>query len=394
MDYIICHYDEIGLKGKNRKFFEEKLISNIKKSLPERSFSSVKRISGRIIIKLTGEEQKKEDIISDNLRHVFGIAYFSFAASCRQDISVIESKALDMLRGRKFKSFRISTQRSNKDFPLTSQQINAKVGETVIKKLKKEVSLEKPDLNLFIEIAEDYAFLYLQRIEGLRGLPVTASGRAVALISGGIDSPVASFLAMKRGIKVIFIHFHAYPYTSRASIEKVKEMVSLLSRYQFGAKLYLIPFSDIQKEIMLSTKAKLRVILYRRFMIRIAQAIAAKERVQALITGESVGQVASQTLENIRAIDDTAALPVLRPLICQDKDEIIRKAKEIHTFEISILPHEDCCVRFLPSRPETKANLKEVENEEEKLDASGMIEAALKGGSVLSLDYKSRAKTL
>ncbi len=390
MQYIICHYGEIGLKGKNRKFFEEKLMSNIRMSLPEGSFSLIKRISGRIIVKLTGNGQKKETKISDSLQKVFGITYFSFAVSCRQEIPAMEKEAVKMVRGRKFKSFRISAQRSNKDFPLTSQQINSRVGESVVKALKKEVDLENPDLTLFLEIVEDYAFLYLQRIEGLRGLPVTVSGKAVALISGGIDSPVAAFLAMKRGIKVIFVHFHAHPYTSKDSIEKVKRMVSMLSQYQFGAKLYLVPFADIQKQVMLNTEAKLRVLIYRRFMLRIAQEIAAREKAQVFITGESVGQVASQTLENIRVVEGAVELPILRPLICQDKEEIIRKAKEINTFEISILPHEDCCVRFLPKHPETRANPEEVEKEEEKLDINGMIEAALKGTSMLFIDYNNQ----
>ena len=378
MEYVICHYSEIALKGKNRRFFEERLVENIKRVLKPAQFTFIKRISGRIIIKLTQEGAKKEKEVSRALKNIFGIANFSFAISSSQRIKEIQENAFSLLKDRKFKTFRISAKRSQKDFLLNSQQINEKVGKYILQKKKAKVDLEKPDINCFIEIVEKYAFLYTKKIKGLSGLPVGVSGKALSLLSGGIDSPVASFFGMKRGIKIIFVHFHAHPYTSEASIEKVKKIAGILNKYQGKSKLYLIPFGEIQKEILLKTIPKLRVILYRRFMFKISQEIAVKEKAGAIITGESVGQVASQTLENIRAIEEAVSLPVLRPLITHDKEEIINKAKEINAYSISILPDEDCCSRFLPAHPATKANLEEVKKEEEKLNTNKLIKEAIR----------------
>jgi thiamine biosynthesis protein ThiI len=399
MNYTICHYSEIGLKGKNRKFFEEKLIENIKKlTLKIDDFEFVKRISGRIIVKLTKKGIKREKEIGDSLKNIFGVAYFAFAVSCLQRIINIQEKALELLapyrnevsgmglKTKKFKTFRIFTQRSKKEFPLNSQEINEKVGEYVLERLKaKKVKLENPDIACFIEIVEKYSFLYLERIKGLGGLPVGVSGKAVVLLSGGIDSPVAAFFAMKRGIKVIFLHFHAYPYTSAASIEKVKKLTKILRKYQGNSRLYLVPFGDIQKEILLRITPKLRVIFYRRLMFKIAQEIAKKENALGIFTGESVGQVASQTLENIRAIEEAVNLPVYRPLISWDKEEIIRKAREIDTFDISILPDEDCCSRFVPAHPETKAKLEEIKEAEKRLNVQKMIKTATDKSSIIKI---------
>lgn len=382
MNYIICHYNEIGLKGKNRKFFEEKLIENIKKVLPKNSFLFVKRISGRIIIELSEFGQKQEEEIKKGLKNIFGLSHFSPAVLCEQNIETIKKKAFELLKDKKFKSFRITAQRSKKEFALTSGQINEKVGEFIIEKLNKKVKLENPDATCFIEIVEKYAFLYAEKIKGPGGLPIGSGGKAIALISGGIDSPVASFYIMKRGVRIIFLHFHSEPYTEKASIEKVRRMIGVLNKFQFGSKLYSVPFSAIQKEILLKTPAKLRVILYRRFMFRIARKIAEKEKAKAIITGESVGQVASQTLENIRVIEESMDLPVLRPLIGFDKEEIIKKAREIGTFEISILPHQDCCSLFVPKHPETKAKLRDVLKAEEKLETEKIIGETVKTISV------------
>jgi len=445
MDYIICHYSEIGLKGKNRKFFEEKLVENIKRVLKPASFEFVKRISGRIIVKLSkkgigGEEGEKG--MKRNLKKVFGIAYFAFATSVPQKIKNIQENALKILEdpeyhksfgfgygaSKKFKTFRIFTQRSKKEFHLTSQQVNENVGWYILKKLKMKnpgttnspnlstgqalktsnrddlqysprtirvkrglvrgeklkirVDLEDPDVTCFIEVVEKYAFLYLEKIKGQGGLPVSVSGKAVVLLSGGIDSPVAAFFAIKRGVRVIFLHFHAYPFVSRASIEKAEKIVKILRDFQGESRIYVIPFADIQKEILMKTPAKLRMILYRRFMLRIAEDIAKKENALGVFTGESIGQVASQTLENIKVIEEAARLPVFRPLISQDKEEIIKKAREIGTFNVSILPHQDCCTRFLPSHPATRAKLEDIKKAEKKLNTARLIKTAVKNSSV------------
>jgi thiamine biosynthesis protein ThiI len=410
MAYIICHYGEIGLKGKNRKFFEEKLIENIKKALPRDYFSFIERISGRILIGLTEKAGGKEEEISGALKNVFGLVNFAFAKSCRPEIEEIKKEAFEILRDKKFQTFKIATQRSEKRFPLTSQAVNERVGEYILKKSKInlrpelrsrenqkskiKVDLEKPDVICFIEIvdsirprpfsekgvangARKYVFLYLEKIPGPGGLPVTTGGKAVALLSGGIDSPVAAYFVMKRGVKIIFLHFHAYPFTKKTSIEKVKKIVEIFKKYQFSSRLYLVPFADLQKEMVLRGPAKLRMILYRRTMLKIAEEIARKEGATALVTGESIGQVASQTLENIKVIDETVDLPVFRPLIGFDKEEIIKKAKEIDTFNISILPHEDCCSRFLPKHPETRANLEDVKKAEKKIPLKVLVRKAI-----------------
>lgn len=385
MEYVICHYHEIGLKGKNRKFFEEKLVLNIKKSLRSDFFEFVKRISGRVIVKLTKEGSQNLKEIEQSLKNVFGLAYFGFAKMSDQNIKAIKEEVRELMKDKDFKTFKITTERSKKEFYLTSQQVNEKVGEYIVKNLNKKVNLKNPDLTCFIEIVEKYAFLYLEKIKGLGGLPVDTGGRAIALLSGGIDSPVAAFYLMKRGVKIIFVHFHAFPYTSRASIEKAENLVKTLNKYQFNSRLYLIPFAEIQKEILLKTPAKLRVVLYRRFMLRIAQEIAKREKALAIVTGESVGQVASQTLENIRVIEEVTDLPVLRPLIGQDKQEIINQAKAINTFDISILPHQDCCSRFLPLHPATKVKIEEIRKAESKLDCQKLVQKAVVDAQVKKL---------
>jgi thiamine biosynthesis protein ThiI len=381
MNYIICHYSEIGLKGKNRAFFEKQLIENLKKALPKESFDLIKKISGRIIIKLKDKDIKKAEI-KQSLQNVFGLAYFAFGLSCPQEIEAIKKEVLNLLKKENFKTFKISTKRSKKDFPLNSVQINQIVGEEIVKKLKKKVRLTNPDITCFIEIVDKFAFLYLEKIEGPKGLPVGTGGKAIALLSGGIDSPVAAFFILKRGVKIVFVHFHTFPYTSKASIEKAQKIVEALNKYQFSSRLYLVPFAKIQEEIVFKTREKLRVVLYRRMMLRIARALAKKEKALALVTGESIGQVASQTLENIRVIEKAGDLPILRPLIGLDKEEIIKTAKKIKTFDISILPHQDCCLRFVPTHPETKAKLKEVLLEEKKLKIQKLIKSALKNTEI------------
>ena len=387
MEYIICHYHEIALKGNNRGFFERKLAENIKNFLPKESFDFVKNISGRIIIKLNQEGKGKKEKIENILKNICGIVHFSFADNCKQDLKIIKKKSIDFLKKEKFKTFRVSTKRSNKKFKLNSQQINEEIGAFIVQKLNKKVNLKNYDLNLFIEIVQDYSFLYLDKVKGRGGLPVGVSGKGLVLISGGIDSPVAAFLAMKRGIKISLIHFHSFPYTDKESIEKVKMIIQILNKFQFRLKLYLCPFADVQKEILLNIPAKLRIIFYKRMMLRIAEKVGENEKIETLITGESVGQVASQTLENIKVIQSVSDKLILRPLICQDKREIIEKAKDIGTFDTSILPHQDCCTRFVPRHPATKARLKNVENTEQKLDIKKLVKKSIQGMETFNFKF-------
>ena len=387
MNYIVCHYAEIGIKGKNRKFFEEKLVNNIKAALNIQipgSWEFVKRISGRILIKLTDKNQQ-----SDVLKNIFGIAYFAFAVSTKNEIEKIQETALTLVKNKKFKTFRVSAKRSNKKFSLSSQEINEKVGESVVNNLKKKVDLKNPEITIFIEITENNAFLYLEKIKGPGGLPANSSGKGILLLSGGIDSPVAAYFVQKRGVGTIYLHFHSYPFTSKNSIEKAKDLVKILNKFsptekQQKSKLILIPFAEIQKKIVSSRiDEKIRVVLYRRFMLRIAEKIAETEKASALITGESIGQVASQTLENIKVIEEAIKIPILRPLCGFDKEEIIAKAREIGTFETSIIPCDDTCSLFAPKSPKTKANLKIVKSSEKKLSVKNLIAKAIRESEIV-----------
>jgi thiamine biosynthesis protein ThiI len=410
-DHILIHYGEIALKGKNRNYFESRLVQNIKNQLeafaPE-SFENacphtktqtiqarnkkiasqlhqndfgvgVKNIFGGIIIKLNKNGVKNKLKIEDALMHTFGIANFSFSVSVSQDIETLKKVCWDLVSGEKFKTFCIRTQRSNKQFEFTSQQINEEVGGYIYEKFdrKKSVNLKNPDCECFIYIINKLALVSMRKIQGLGGMPVGTGGKAMIMMSGGFDSPVAAWFLLKRGVTTQFAHFHSIPYTSQASIEKVANLISVLKKFGSSGIMYSIPFADVQKEIMTKTPAPLRVILYRRFMIRIAEALAKREKALALVTGDSIGQVASQTLENISAVNETATLPVFRPLIGMDKEEIMQKAKQIGTYDISKLPHDDCCTRLMPKSPETRAKLKAVLEAEKNLDVEKIIQETL-----------------
>ena len=364
----VCHYGEIALKGKNRKFFERKLVSNIREIVED---SKVLSPRGRIVV--FSEDENLEEKISK----VSGIDYFFLLTVVSSSDKEIKEKAVSLIKQKEFNTFRVTVKRSDKSFPIPSMEFSSIVGGEIAKETGKKVDLSSPDITCFIEINKKESYIYFDKIKGLGGLPVNSSGKAVCLISGGIDSPVASFLMMKRGLKSVFVHFHAYPSTSKESICKVEKIIKILSSYQGESVLYLVPFDEIQKEIMINTKDSLRILLYRRFMMRIAEEIGRKEGAKAITTGESLGQVASQTIENIFITGSVVNLPIFRPLIGKNKEEIISQAKKIKTYDISILKEEDCCVRFLPKNPETVGKIKEIEKEEELLDKDKMIEGVL-----------------
>ncbi|MFC1623372.1 tRNA uracil 4-sulfurtransferase ThiI, partial [Patescibacteria group bacterium] len=339
-------------------------------------FEWVKKISGRILVKVSDDKESTE-IATRILSRTPGIANFSFAKESSQDLETLKKDCWEMIQGEEFETFRITTQRSNKNFPMTSEEINREVGAYVFERAAKPAKMKGADLECFIEIANDWALIYTEKIQGIGGLPVGSGGKALTMLSGGIDSPVAAYYGVKRGVKMDFVHFHSIPYTSPASNEKVRELAASLLQFQANAKIFMVPFAKIQQEIVMNTPEKLRVVLYRRMMMRIAERLAENNKYLALYSGESVGQVASQTLENIKATEEAVTIPILRPLIGFNKDEIIEVAQKIGTFETSILPHEDCCTRFIPKHPETKAKLEDVKKAEENLDIESMIKSAL-----------------
>ena len=373
---FIVHYGEVGLKGRNRSFFENRLVRNIKQVLEDTEYVNVHRIYGRILVTLGAQSDIPE--IQRRLHKVMGIAHFELCRVTEQNMEAIKNGALEWIQGREFHTLKVETKRANKRFPLTSPEISAEVGGYLLKHTGAKADMHRPDLVCWIEIVEESAYIYVEKIRGIGGLPVGVSGKVLVMLSGGIDSPVAAWRMMKRGAKAIFIHFYSYPYTDKASLEKAAELVEILAKSNYRTQVYFVPFAEIQREIVTKTPAPFRVILYRRMMVRIAERIAEREAALALITGESLGQVASQTLANLKVIEDAAGLPILRPLIGDDKEEIINLARQIGTFDVSTLPHQDCCSLFVPDHPATNAAIEDVQAAEDALEVDALVEQALK----------------
>jgi thiamine biosynthesis protein ThiI len=376
---ILVHYHEINLKGKNRGWFEVHLQRNIVSVLKGLPHENIQRFAGRLLIGLLPESPVEE--ITHRLKMVFGVANLVVSREVPAEIEAIENGLAELVSARSFRSFKIDARRGTKDFPLNSQQLNVRLGASVQKITNAAVRMEDPDAVFFVEIAGRRAFLYSAKIPGAGGLPSGTGGRVLCLLSGGIDSPVASFRLMRRGCRVLHIHFHSFPHTTAESLEKVRRILQILSRYQLESPLYLVPFAELQKEIVAYAPPPLRVVLYRRFMLRIAEAVAVTEKAAALVTGDSLGQVASQTLENIRTVSAAASLPVFRPLIGDDKEDIMRIARAIGTYEISIQADQDCCSLFVPKHPETMSSLEQAERAEEGLDVARLIQSALSAAS-------------
>ena len=381
MKHILIHYQEIALKGKNRYFFVKKLLDNLKKATEGLGVKDAREVNSRIIMELSSDAQERK--LRDRVSKVFGIANFSFVHRVSNNIDVLEEAVLADVKANNsdFKSFRVKTTRGYKEYPLTSMDVDRIVGGLIQDATNSRVDLTNPERTIFIEILLKDACFYTEKIQGPGGLPVGTSGRVVCLLSGGIDSPVAAHRMMKRGCSVIFVHFHSYPYQSKTSQEKVEDITEVLSLYQNSSRMYLIPFGDIQKEIVLGVPAKYRIVLYRRMMLRIAQAIAVKEKALALVTGDSLGQVSSHTLENMSTIENAVNLPIMRPLVGMDKLEIIDQAKAIGTYEISIMPDQDCCQLFIPKNPSIRTGIVEIEKVEEGLDIEKLISMGLEQAS-------------
>lgn len=369
------HYAEVGLKGKNRIFFEKRLTSNIKVALRGTGYTEVKRLHDRILVRLGINADISE--IKKRLQQVMGIAYFELACSTERNITAIKETALQQIRGLTYRSLKVETRRTDKTFPLTSPQISAEVGGYLIEKTGARADMHNPDVVCWIKITQKNAYISTEKIPGIGGLPVGVSGKVLVMLSGGIDSPVAAWQMIKRGAKAVFIHFYSYPYTDKASLEKVIELAQILAVSNYRSMVYLVPFAELQQVIVTGTPAPFRVLLYRRMMTRIAQRVATLIDAEALVTGESLAQVASQTLTNLRTIEAIADIPILRPLIGEDKAEIIEKAQRIGTFDVSTRPHQDCCSLFVPKHPATRASLAELDEAESDLDIEALVEEAL-----------------
>ncbi|HET7216882.1 MAG TPA: tRNA uracil 4-sulfurtransferase ThiI [Vicinamibacterales bacterium] len=380
MKSVIVHYQEIALKGRNRPWFVSRLVRNIREATSDVGVTAVRPLMGRIEVVLA--DGADWTAVRDRLRKVFGAGNFARAGRAALDVDAIAAEILRDLGPDNPRSFRVSARRADKRFPLTSPQIEREVGGRIKEARGWHVDLSHPELTIHVEALTNEAFYFFGKDAGAGGLPVGSSGRVVSLLSGGIDSPVASWRMIRRGCRALFVHFHSYPILSRASQEKARELVRLLTEYQFRSRLFLVPFGEIQQQVVLTVGPPLRVVIYRRLMMRIADAIARRHGAGALVTGEVVGQVASQTLENMAVINDVATRPVLRPLVGMDKEEITAEAQRLGTYPISIIPDQDCCTLFTPKHPATRARLTDVERAEESLAIAEIVERAAAAAAV------------
>ena len=388
-EIILIKNGELALKGLNRSTFEDILIKNIRKRIkPLGEFEYRKEQSTVSVVPM--DEYIDMDEVSDRISRVFGIAAYSRALQVDKDMDVILEQApiylVDQLKDAK--TFKVEGKRSDKKFPLKSPEISAKVGGAILSKFPHlKVDVRNPDILVTIEIREKFAFIRGNQTKGAGGMPTGTAGKASILISGGIDSPVAAYMMAKRGLVLNAIHFASPPYTSPQSEEKVHNLLRKVSKYSGNICLLTVGFTEIQEEIRDKCPEELFTLIMRRFMMRIAQRIAEKEESKALITGESLGQVASQTLNALACTDAVVGMPVFRPLIGLDKDEIIKVSRKIDTFNISIEPYEDCCTVFTPKHPKTKPQISIIETAEQALDVEGLIERALSNVTINNICF-------
>jgi len=374
--HAVVHYAEIGLKGRNRPFFERTLVRNIARRMERWGLERVERLSGRMLVYT--DRPLEEPVWREALSTVFGIAHFAPAHLVKPKMENIRLVLLGRLPPGPVDSFRIRATRDDKSFPLTSPEIERELGAAVQERTGWPVRLRGADLVIGIEVLRDRAIISFGRLPGPGGLPVGASGRVGLLLSGGIDSPVAGFLALKRGCRVIPIHFHSRPFGNWMGSEaRARAIVRAMQVYGMEPYLYTVPIGRQQREITVRAPVAYRVILYRRLMIRVAEALTRRERGKALFTGESLGQVASQTLESLAVVEEAARMPVLRPLIGMDKKEITALAERIGTFELSQMEGDDCCQFLMPSRVVTRPLLKEVQEAEAETEMDRLVREAL-----------------
>ena len=369
---------EIALKRGNRKFFEDKLIKQMIKAIKDLGFKKIYKEQGKIYIEA---EDYKFDQMANRLRKVFGLVYISPCIRVEKDINEIEKATLQIMEEKILKdnpeTFKVIVNRADKNFPIKSPDMCRNMGGIILEKFEDlKVDVHNPDAYLYVDIKQN-AYIYTEKIKGSGGMPLATNGKGLLLLSGGIDSPVAGFLMAKRGIEISAIHYHSYPFTSERAEEKVKELAAILSIYTGRIRMYSINLLEIQKEINEKCKEAQMTIISRRFMMRIAERVANKNKIDALITGENLGQVASQTIQGLSVTNEAVNLPIFRPLIGLDKVDIIEMAQDIETFETSILPFEDCCTVFLPKHPLTKPDIKDIKESEEALDIELLIDRAI-----------------
>ncbi|MFZ7101927.1 MAG: tRNA uracil 4-sulfurtransferase ThiI [Peptococcaceae bacterium] len=378
-DRILIRYGELSLKGKNQKLFIRRLMRNIQEMIlrytGDRVYLEMEK--GRLFLRLNGENPEK---YYAPLRKVVGLLSFSPVRRTELDWEQIQEAAWEEFaaaQGPK-DTFRVTVSRPNKRFPLKSPEAQKEIGAYIlVKTANLKVDLHNPDIHVYIEIRDEAAYIYTQKIPGMGGLPLGMGGKALLLLSGGIDSPVAGWLTMKRGVIIEAVHFYSYPYTSERAKEKVLDLAKVLADYAGEITVHVVPFTKVQEAISAKCYESLWITIMRRFMLRISQKIAENRRAKALVTGESLGQVASQTIESMYTINHVTNMPVIRPLVTMDKEEIMCLARKIKTYDISIRPYEDCCTVFLPKEPKTKPGVAACEKEEIRLEVESLVEEAV-----------------
>ncbi|MEG0371115.1 MAG: tRNA uracil 4-sulfurtransferase ThiI [Clostridium sp.] len=376
---LVKFASEITLKGLNRRSFEDILVKNIKRKIGKDI--RMKKDSGRLFI----EGFENEHI--EPIRKTFGVLSVSIADVMDKEIDLIAEAAVNQLREmEEIKTFKVETKRGDKNYPLNSLEISRKVGGIVLSNISSlSVDVHKPDVVVRVEI-RDRAYVYSKEVRGTAGMPYTSAGKGVLLLSGGIDSPVAGYMMAKRGLEIVPVYFHSHPYTSERAKDKVVELAKILSEYTSGMKLYVVPFTKIQMDIIDKCRHDELTIIMRRYMMQISEMICKKEGGLALITGESLGQVASQTLESMYVTNHVAEMPVFRPLVGMDKIDIIDISREIGTYETSILPYEDCCTIFVPKHPKTRPRLSDIEESETKVvGIEEMLQEAVDNAEIIRL---------
>jgi thiamine biosynthesis protein ThiI len=387
---VVVHYGELALKGRNRPWFINTLVRSIRAALADLDARDVRAMVGRIVVSLGPDAEWEE--VRERLRWIPGIGNFSRATRVAPDLDAIGDAIVAAVAGRTAKSFRITARRADKRFPLPTPDIERAIGTRVQAATGWPVDLSHPDVTIKIEILTSDAFFHFEKEPGAGGLPLGTSGKVMCLLSGGIDSPVAAWRMIRRGCRANFVHFHSYPILSRTSQDKARTLVERLTRGQLRSRLYLVPFGPVQQQVVVSVPPPLRVVVYRRLMMRIAERLAWKSGAHALVTGDAVGQVASQTIENLAVVGSVATLPVLRPLVGFDKDEITAEAQRLGTYETSIVADEDCCTLFTPRFPTTRATREAVEAAERELDLTALVERALAEAAVEDYRFPARAR--
>ena len=383
-EFILCRYGELSTKGKNRSDFSRRLLRNIKSQLKSFENLSYQATYDRLYINLHGEDGLA---VADKLQHVFGLSSFSLAAKASRDMDDMAKVSTVLIQNEPGKTFKVFTRRHDKSYPEVSDTVNRHVAGEILRNTEFTVDVHNPDVEVIVEIRKDATYIMMGKIAGAKGYPVGVQGKVMMQLSGGIDSPVAAYLMMKRGVKLEFIHFASPPYTSEAALNKVLDLAKTLTKYQNHVRVHVIPFADIQMEIYNQAPESYMVTLMRRFMLKLANALSEKTQCLAIANGESLGQVASQTLHSMEAITKMPSLPILRPLITYDKIEIIDLAKTIGTYETSILPFEDCCTVFNPKNPVTRPKTDKIEAYEAKMDVEGLITQALENMTHYDFNY-------